>query len=167
MGKRDLQQDGKTVMTISKQDAVFWMDGQGRWHNQHGPFEHKRLIAYFNASINKDADGYYLTQDRGDFIEKVYFPYEETALFAVDISKSMPLTITLNTGRQLELAAEGLYICEDQLYMDDQGEIIKFSPRALMKISHYIDYRDGVHWFTAGDKRNKIVERGLGDDRQK
>ena len=35
-------------VVIFKEEAVFWMDNQGRWHNQYGPFQHKRVIDYFN-----------------------------------------------------------------------------------------------------------------------
>ena len=36
---------------IPKEKAVFRMDAHGRWHNAHGPFEHPKIIAYFNAIV--------------------------------------------------------------------------------------------------------------------
>ena len=88
---------------IKKEDAVFWMDGNGRWHNQHGEFEHKKVVAYFNRSIGFDADGYFVSQVRDDMVEKVYFPYQETALFAVDIIQDNDLQLLLNTQKQITL----------------------------------------------------------------
>ena len=67
---------------VPKEKAVFWLDAYGRWHNEHGVFEHKKIISYFHSSIRKDAEGYYLFQKHNDHtIEKVYFKYEDTALF--------------------------------------------------------------------------------------
>ena len=68
-------------VVIPRQKAVFWMDAQGRWHNQHGTFQHKKIIDHFNASIRKDRDGYYVGQYRDGLYEKVYFTYQETARF--------------------------------------------------------------------------------------
>ena len=74
-------------IVISKEDAIFWLDKNGRWHNAHGEFQHKKIIDYFHSSIQKDEKGYYLFQERGNLREKVYFHYEDTALFAVDLIK--------------------------------------------------------------------------------
>jgi len=52
-----------TEIVISKDDAVFWLNANGRWHNAHGEFQHKKIIDYFHSSIQKDEKGYYLFQE--------------------------------------------------------------------------------------------------------
>ncbi|MGA6924623.1 MAG: hypothetical protein WBY88_03015, partial [Desulfosarcina sp.] len=90
-------------MVIPKEKALFWMDGQGRWHNRHGRFGHKRIIDYFNRSIRRDDNGYYVTQVRGEVREKVYFHYADTPIFIVHIIMDSPLRIALNTGETIPL----------------------------------------------------------------
>ena len=92
-------------IVIPKDKAVFWMDRRGRWHNEHGPFENKKIIDYFHTCIRKDADGFYLTQVRDGMREKVYFPFEETALFVFNIRRDdANVTLILNTGEEINLA---------------------------------------------------------------
>ena len=83
---------------ISKEDAVFWMDKNGGWHNKHGKFEHPRIIKYFNAYIKKDEKGYYVLQETSECIEKVYFHYEDTALFVFDVTMADDIILILNTS---------------------------------------------------------------------
>lgn len=130
-------------ITIKKEDAVFWMDGNGRWHNQHGEFEHKKVIAYFNQSIQYDADGYFVSQVRGDMLEKVYFPYQETALFAVDILQHDGVRLLLNTRKQVPLNPEKLFIRNDTLFMHFENQLIKFSDRSMIKLSDRLDDVNG------------------------
>jgi hypothetical protein len=33
-----------TEIVISKDDAIFWLNENGRWHNAHGEFQHKKVI---------------------------------------------------------------------------------------------------------------------------
>ena len=131
--------DKKREIIISKEDAVFWMDGNGRWHNQHGEFEHKKVVAYFNRSIGYDADGYFVSQVRGDMVEKVYFPYQETALFAVDIIQNDDLHLLLNTQKQVPLNPEKLFIRNDTLFMHFENQIIQFTGRSMIKLSDRFD----------------------------
>ena len=86
-------------IVIPKEDAVFWMDKNGHWHNEHGKFQHKKIIDYFNGCIKKDKDGFYLTQERDTYREKVYFPYEETAYFVFEVIKDKDITLVLNTKK--------------------------------------------------------------------
>ncbi|MDJ0803659.1 MAG: MFS transporter permease, partial [Desulfobacterales bacterium] len=72
-------------IVIPKDQAVFWLDRHGFWRNRHGRFERPRIIAKFHAAIGRDAQGYYLSQTNGDVREKIYFPYEDTALFVFDV----------------------------------------------------------------------------------
>ena len=45
-----------------------------------------RSARQIHAAIRRDADGYFVCQERGNCTEKVYFPYEDTALFVVDVA---------------------------------------------------------------------------------
>jgi len=137
--------ESKREVVIPKEKAVFWMDGRGRWHNEHGEFEHVKIINYFHSSIRKDEQGFYLTQERDDIIEKVYFPYEETAFFVIDVIKDDHIILVLNTQNQVELQPEHLYVKNDQLYMDDGKDLIKFSERGLLKISDLIGFEDNQY----------------------
>lgn len=125
---------------IPKEKAVFWMDGKGRWHNQHGPFGHKKIIEHFNAAIQKDENGYFVGQSHDGVFEKVYFRYEDTALFVLDLLWGDPVKMILNTGEQIDLSPNLLFIRNDQLFHHKGEEIIKFSERALSKISEKIEY---------------------------
>jgi len=128
---------------ISKEDAVFWMDGNGRWHNQHGEFEHKKVVAYFNRSIRYDANGYFVSQVRDDMLEKVYFSYQETALFAVDVIQNDDLHLLLNTQKQVPLNPEKLFIRNDTLFMHFENQLIKFTGRSMIKLSDRFDDANG------------------------
>ncbi len=104
------------VKVIPKEKAVFWLDKNGRWHNKDGTFEHKKIIKFFHSSIKKDKNGYYLSQDLGTHTEKVYFKYEETALFVFDIIKNKEeIILVLNTKKRIRLEPEKLFIKEDSL----------------------------------------------------
>ena len=143
-------------IVIPKENAVFWMDGNGRWHNVHGPFQHKKLIDYFNTSIGRDSDGFYVSQDRGDVHEKVYFRCEETALFGVEVLTANELIVVLNTGERIKLNPEKLFIKNDSLFMHYQDTLIKFTDRCMMRLSKYIEEIDGSYYFQYNDKRNMI-----------
>ena len=145
---------------IPKEQAVFWMDAQGRWHNQHGPFQHKKIIDHFNAAIQKDENGYFVGQLHGDRLEKVYFRYVETALFAVDLQWQQPVKIILNTGAEIELAPEKLFVRGDQLYQRHEDEIIKFSERAMMQLSKKMDRCDGGYVLNWKGHSYRLPETG-------
>jgi hypothetical protein len=119
---------------IPPEQAVFWLDGQGRWHNQGGPFRKKAIIDHFNAAIARDDRGYYVGQQRGAVEERVYFPYEDTALFVVDLIWDDPARLLLNTGGQAAMVAEDLFIRQDGLYAQLGDEVAKFAERALIKL---------------------------------
>ncbi|WP_419661733.1 hypothetical protein Dvar_21660 [Desulfosarcina variabilis str. Montpellier] len=132
-------------IVIPKENAVFWMDEHGHWYNRHGRFEHKRIIDYFNRSIAYDKNGYYITQIRDQVREKVYFSYADTPLFVFRIIKGDPLQLQLNTGQTLPIDPTQLFIKDDQLYQRQGEQIIKFSERTLMDMSHYlIERADGL-----------------------
>ena len=123
---------------IPKDQAVFWLDGNGRWHNRYGPFEHAKIISHFHASIRKDAQGYHLYQELEGVVEKVYFPYEDTALFVFDVELNNPVMLTLNTGRKFALQSEDLFVIGDCMYVRIDEDRAKLTDRCLMKMAPLI-----------------------------
>ncbi len=139
-------------IVISKEDAVFWMDKNGTWYNEHGKFEHPRIIKYFNASIRKDENGYYLLQETSDCIEKVYFYYEDTALFVMDIKPAENMVLILNTGDTMPFDPARLFLRDDNLYIQTHEHLIKFKDRALLKMSRFMEEKDGHLFFKMKNK---------------
>lgn len=146
----------RKVKVIPKDQAVFWLDRHGRWHNEHGPFEHNKIIAYFNAAIKRDADGYYLYQKMEYGAEKVYFPYEDCVLFAVDLVAEDPRMIILNTGKRIKLMPRKLSVSGNDLYMQAKQDRIKFIDRGLMKISEMMIFEKDQYYIKFGGKKYKI-----------
>ncbi len=140
---RKMGPDTGDSIVIPRENAVFWMDAQGRWRNQHGPFSHKGIIDHFNRSIQFDAGGFFVSQMRDGFLEKVYFRCEETAIFAIDTEitdaeRSDSITLVLNTGRRIDLNPGRLFICRDSLFQEEDDHPVKFSERAMMKLGSLI-----------------------------
>ena len=142
------------ITCIPKEKAVFWLDQDGFWHNRHGKFKHQRIIAYFHGAIRKDSQGYHLFQEREDGLEKVYFHYEDTALFVFDVRQGEALTLILNTRKEVPLVPSDLFIRRDSLYVHLEDETAKFSQRGLLKLSPYLQHEkdrtflkltDGLH----------------------
>ncbi|WP_027369475.1 hypothetical protein [Desulfovermiculus halophilus] len=147
------------VRIVPKEDAVFWLDKDGCWRNRHGKFHHPKIIARFHACIRKDEHGFYLTQDHPDFREKVYFPYEDTALFVFDVQeKDQNVILKLNTGQDVPLPPDKLSIHNDHLYMDLDGDRVKFSERALVTLSKYMQFDEerGRTWLNY-QERSRII----------
>ena len=149
----------RTEIVIPKEKAVFWLDKNGRWHNAHGEFKHKKIIDYFHAAIRQDAQGYYLYQERGNIREKVYFYYEDTALFAVDLINDPDVTLILNTRERIKLKPKSLFIKDDNLYMKLGAEIIKFSARGLLKISDLLLFEDETYLIKVNKRKYKILKK--------
>jgi len=149
----------QTEIVVSREDAIFWLDKNGRWHNVHGEFQHKKIIDYFHSSIQKDEKGYYLFQERENLREKVYFHCEDTALFAVDLIKDEDITLILNTKRQIKLRPKNLFTRDDNLYMRLGTETIKFTERGLMKISDLMEFSDEHYFIRVKNRRYRIVEK--------
>jgi hypothetical protein len=131
---------GLEQIIIPKENAVFWLDKNGVWYNEHGKFEHPKIIAYFHKSIRKDDQGYHVFQVREGYEEKVYFPYEDTALFVFDMKGTG--TLVLNTTDTLPLDPSQLYTCSDNLYVQTPEHRIKFGQRALMKLARLLVEKD-------------------------
>jgi hypothetical protein len=144
---------------ISKEDAVFWLDKDGRWRNADGRFRHKKIIDHFHASISKDADGYFVSQQRGDCLEKVYFRYEDTAIFVFDVICDPKIILILNTKKKLSLNPAHLFLHKDNLYVMDGDDTIKFAEYALIKLSNFIEENNGQLYISLDAGRYKINEK--------
>jgi hypothetical protein len=149
-----------TEVVIPREEAVFWMDKNGRWHNKYGEFKNRKIREYFHRAIEKDENGYYVTQVRGNVREKVYFPYEDTAFFVVDVKNEDGVTLVLNTGRHVPLDAERLFVKDDSLYLQQDGDLIKFTDRGLLKISEFLDFRDDRYFIRIDGRTVAIPEKG-------
>lgn len=145
-------------IVIPKERAVFRLDANGRWHNEFGRFEKKRIIDYFHRAIDRDEGGYFVSQMKGDVLEKVYFPYEDTALFVFEVLSGDPVALVLNTGRRLTLDPGRLWIENDHLYLTDQGHRIRFTDRAMMKLAGLMEDGDGGIVLRVGGRRYPIRE---------
>jgi hypothetical protein len=146
-------------VVIPKENAVFRMDGRGRWQGRHGPFEHKRIIDYFNRAIRRDADGYYVTQVRDNIREKVYFAYEDTPLFVIQVIAQNPIRLLLNTTETIPLDPARLLVEADQLYQLRGDERIKFSDRALIAMAPYLNETKNGLSLRMGDRSWPIANR--------
>ncbi len=154
-----MQQEQREII-ISKEDAVFWMDKNGAWHNEHGKFEHPRIIKYFNASIKKDENGYYVLQETPECKEKVYFRYEDTALFVFDIKINEDIVLILNTNDTMPFDPKQLFSRDDNLYIQTSEHRVKFKDRALLKISKFMEEKDGQLFFKIKGKTYPVQYRG-------
>jgi hypothetical protein len=141
---------------IPKEDAVFWLDQNGCWRNVHGKFKHYKIIDYFHSCIKRDQGGYYLSQVNGDCREKVYFRYEDQALFVFDLIRQDDIMLILNTKKQIVLDPESLFIKDDNLYMRMGDETIKFVEHGLMKMAPLLEDEDGRFYIRLKDKRYRI-----------
>ncbi len=143
MGSKDLKQ-----ITISKEDAVFWMDKHGQWQNDHGPIEHPRIIKYFNSCIRKDDMGYFVHQKTENTEEKVYFSYEDAAIFVIGIRFDDDISLMLNNGNSTILDPAELYTGDDSLFVKTVDHLIKFNTGTLLKMSKYLnEIKEGELFF--------------------
>ncbi|HSL61449.1 MAG TPA: MFS transporter permease [Desulfotignum sp.] len=144
-------------IVVPREDAVFRLDKNGIWHNAHGKFEHPKIIAYFHKSIRKDDQGYHVFQIRDGCEEKVYFPYEDTALFVFDLKGTD--TLVLNTTETLPLAPSQLFTWNDNLYLQTPEHRIKFAQRALLKLSRRIVEKDEQLFLILDGTSHKIRQQ--------
>lgn len=131
--------ESKPVRIIPREKATFRLDKNGNWRAYDDRFENRKIISYFHSLIKKDQDGFFLEQEHPHYIEKVYFPYEDTALFVTRIIEKDGLTICLNTGLQIPLEPEKLLLKNDNLYLRNGEDLIKFNQNALITLSGYMD----------------------------
>mgnify|MGYP001815584649 FL=1 len=149
----------KTI-EISRDEAVFWLDGNGCWHNADGKFRHKKIFDYFHSSIKRDRKGYHLRQTHEDFIEKVYFHYEDKALFVFDVLQGNDIMLVLNTKKQIKLKPRKLLIKDESLYMHLGDEIIKFSEQGLLKIAPLLEEEGELLFIRSKNRRYRIPTGG-------
>lgn len=135
--------ESKEVVVIPKSEAIFWLDKKGDWRNESGRFQNSRINSHFHSSIHWDDEDYFLSQEHSQYLEKVYFPYEDTALFVTNVNLDLDHPIlTLNTGEHLSLVPENLFIWNDQLYLHKDKHRIKFKENALLQISRLMSFQN-------------------------
>lgn len=145
-------------IVIGADEAVFWMDNQGRWCNAGGRIRHKRTADYLSSCIGHDAGGWFVRQRRENIREKVYFKCGPTALFAVDVQTGDKIVLALNTGRRLALKPRRLAICDDVLYQIAAPAWIKFTDRAATKLAALLE-EDARGWaIRVGGRRYRILQ---------
>ena len=145
MNKRKMARQIKQVI-VPKEKACFWLDRNGFWHNPCEKFQNQRIINYFHSCIKKDGRGFHLAQRHRDYLEKTYFPYEDTALFVFDVIKKEEITLVLNTQKRVKLKPRKLFIKEDHLYLQIGEDRIKFTENSLVKIGDFLVF-DGKECF--------------------
>jgi hypothetical protein len=143
-------------IVIPKEDAVFYLDKNGSWHNTNGKFQHKKIIDYFHSCIKRDRKGYYLYQTNGNLKEKVYFNYEDQALFVFDVLLGDEVILILNTQKKVRLKPRKLFIKDDSLYMHLGDETVKFAERGLMKIAKLIEDENNQFYIRSKSRRYNI-----------
>jgi len=146
------------LIIIPKEEAIFRLDKHGQWHNKDGKFQHRKIINHFHSSIRRDEGGYHVFQEYAGTREKVYFSYEDTALFVFDVKKGKDIILILNTKKHIKLKPKNLFIKDDNLYMQDRADRIKFIDRALIRIADLIDEVDGQCFIKVNGRRYRIEE---------
>jgi hypothetical protein len=149
----------KTEIVIPREKATFRLDGRGRWHNAAGPFRNPRIIEFFNSAIRRDAGGYFVGQERDGWIEKVYFPCEDTAFFVREAILGEEITLVLNTRNRMTLDPAELFIQDDSLYLESGGERIKFTEQAMLQLADAIEFTQAGYFLSAKGGRISIPER--------
>jgi len=146
----------KPVRIIPKEKAVFRLDKNGSWRADDGKFTNQKIIKYFHSRIKKDKDGFFLEQEHRHFIEKVYFPYEDTALFVNHIVEKDGLTLCTNTGQRIPLDPQKLFVKNDELYFQNGEDLIKFNENALLSLAGYMEEADNQFLIVIDGKRHVI-----------
>ena len=149
-----------TEIVVPREKAVFRLDGRGRWCNAHGVFRNRRISDYFHSAIRRDEGGYFVCQEHGDHVEKVYFPYEDTALFVVDVDLAADIRLRLNTRREVVLKPADLFVAGDSLYAALDGERIKFSERAMQKLAEAMEFTENGYFIRVSGRSHRIHEAG-------
>ena len=145
-------------VVIPREKAVFRLDARGRWCNRHGVFRNRRICDHFHAAIRRDAAGYHLRQELPDRVEKVYFPYEDTALFVVQVALGDPVALTLNTRRRIALDPALLFVRGESLYLTLEGERVKFTERAMLSLAEAMEFTPEGYAIRTGERVHPIPE---------
>ena len=147
-------------VVVPKEKAVFRLDGRGRWQSEEGAFLHRKIIEHFHASIRKDKQGFHLMQKHRDFREKVYFPYEDTALFVFDVVKGENIEVVLNTRKRVKLMPRKLFIRDDELYIRLGEDRAKFTEHALIRLSPFLEFEEEAAFVKVKGRRYRIPHKG-------
>ncbi|MDP2908678.1 MAG: MFS transporter permease, partial [Nanoarchaeota archaeon] len=142
---------------IPKEEATFWLDNQRKLHNERGEFQHKEIIDFFHSNIKKDKTGYYISQTYKGVREKVYFRYEDTALFVFDVVKEEGITLELNTKKTLKLNPKRFFLQNEDIYIKVGKEKAKFVGRGMERLADLLEY-DGCFWITLDEREYRIPE---------
>lgn len=145
-------------VVIPRENAVFRLDARGRWCNRHGVFRNRRICDHFHAAIRRDAAGYHLRQELPGRVEKVYFPYEDTALFVVQVALGDPVELTLNTRRRIALDPALLFVRGESLYLTLEGERVKFTERAMLSLAEAMEFTPEGYAIRTGERVHPIPE---------
>jgi hypothetical protein len=145
-------------VVIPREKAVFRLDARGRWCNRHGVFRNRRICDHFHAAIRRDAAGYHLRQELPDRVEKVYFPYEDTALFVVRVALGNPVELTLNTRRRVALDPALLFVRGESLYLTLEGERVKFTEWAMLSLAEAMEFTPEGYAVRTGEGVHPIPE---------
>jgi hypothetical protein len=146
-------------VVVPKEKALFWLDKHGFWHNETEKFRHPGIIKHFHSAIRKDKDGYYLFQEHPDYTERVYFPYEDTAVFVFEVIKEEAVILVLNTSKRTKLKPRNLFVRNDNLYMHADGDRIKFTERALVQMSDLLEDENGQLFIRIRGRRYRVREK--------
>ena len=144
---------------ISKGDVSFWLDRNGFWHNENERFENQRIINHFHSCIRKDDRGFHLAQRHRDYLEKAFFPYEDTALFVFDVIKGEQIILVLNTQKRVRLRPRRLFIRTDSLYMQLGEDPIKFTEDSLVKIAEMLEFHEDETFIRVKGRKYRILDR--------
>ena len=104
----------------------------------------------------QDEEGFFLQQEHEHFIEKVYFPYDETPLFVFGVIKEDGLILRLNTGEQIRLDPKNLFLKNDTLYVRNDADLIKFTENAMLSLAGYLDEEEDRFVIDLDGKRYPI-----------
>ncbi|MEJ5358260.1 MAG: MFS transporter permease [Desulfobacterales bacterium] len=146
------------AIVVPREKAVFWLDRRGRWRNAHGVFRNPRISAHFHRSIRRDAGGYYVGQRHGARLEKVYFPYEDTALFVREVRIGEEIRLRLNTGAEIPLDPPSLFVSGEALYLTHEGERIRFTEEAMVQLSPLMSFSGEGFFLETRMSRHRIPE---------
>jgi hypothetical protein len=152
---------------VPREEALFRLDRYGDWHGLQGKFENRRIIRHFHHSIRRDGRGYHVAQDHGIFREKVYFPYEDTALFVFGVVKGEDTVLLLNTGRRIRLRPRSLFLRDDSLYMRMGKECIKFTDHSLVGLSGLLEDAEDELFIRVKRRRYRIPALDSRSERRK
>ena len=153
-----MENEQKPIMVIPKEKATFRLDKNGIWFIGDDKFTNQKIINYFHSVIKKDKDGFFLMQEHKHFIEKVYFPYEDTPLFVFHVIKKGGLTLILNTSENIELDPKNLIIRNENLYLKRDEDLVKFSENALVSLASYMEDNHNQYSINIDGKKYIIPE---------